>query len=588
MPRPASLFNHQRYEPRTQQALLELGVTSLKPLLSLLLAVLLVFTCTDEANRGQGFAWLGLATGTTLLGLWYCHHWRERLQQVLSPAELRRAEWWGMGYGVMVALLWGSSSQFMVPGHASANLMIAMIYFGVAAGAASLSVLGMAHMGLGALVAFLLFVLPLPRIFPGNWIGFMVMVALYHLVILMSSWQRHQITARNLILTQEQETLLETQRHETRRANQANQDKSAFLAAASHDLRQPVHAIMLLGHALRLKTVGHPEAATLVEQVLAAGKALSDQFNSLMELSRLESGNYALNPGTAPLDDFLHRILQRHREVASSRQLRLDLALDTRLRQASLECDLGLLTRVLDNLLDNALKFSAPGQRILLWARLRQGHLQLAVQDRGQGIAPEAQERIFLPYVQLDNPTRERSRGIGLGLSIVKEACALLQAELSLQSRPGRGSCFRISLPAETLRTGHTLAPSPVPPRARPSNTLQGKRLLIVEDDPMVAAALSTWASSQGMQVRHHADPRKVPPGQAPDLVVCDIRLPGEHDGIHWLSQWLAEWPDAGGVLVSGETSEAVQERIEQEGLLFLSKPVDPELLLHTLIRLTR
>ena len=104
----------------------------------------------------------------------------------------------------------------------------------------------------------------------------------------------------------------------------------------------------------------------------------------------------------------------------------------------------------------------------------------------------------------------------------------------------------------------------------------------------MVATALRTWAESWGMQVRHHAEPEKVPPLLAADLVICDIRLPGEHDGIHWLSQWLADWPDAGGVLVSGEAGEAVQERAEQEGLLLLSKPVDPDLLLQTLLSLKR
>jgi CheY-like chemotaxis protein len=406
----------------------------------------------------------------------------------------------------------------------------------------------------------------------------------------MSSWQRHSIVARNLMLTQEQESLLHYQRQETGRANKANQDKSAFLAAASHDLRQPVHAIMLLGHALQMKT-RDGEARALVDQILAAGKALSDQFNSLMELSRLESGSYALNIQSLPLAEFLRRKMQAQQEVAASRGITLRLRTDWRLAQAGLHSDISLLNRILDNLLDNALKFSPAGSTVLLRVQKRKGRLRFAVQDQGAGIPAHEQENVFLPHVQLANPARERARGIGLGLSIVKEAAQLLQAELVLHSTPGRGSCFLLTLPPGMLVTQATALP--LPARARQSSSeemagLRGKQLLIVEDDPMVAGALQTWAESWGMQVVHHAEPQKVPPQLAADLVICDIRLPGAHDGIHWLSQWLAEWPDAGGVLVSGEAGDAVQERAEQEGLLLLAKPVDPDLLLQTLLSLKR
>lgn len=590
MPAPYALLNYQRYNHRTQQALLALGVASLKPGLSLLLAVLLVASCAQPFQYGLATVWLLLACTATSLGFYYCHYWNKQLQQEqMPPAILRRAELWGCIYGALVATLWGSSSQFMHPDQVS-NLMIAMIYFGVCAGAASISVLGMAHMATGAIIAFLIFIQPLSEIFPQNWLWFTVMVGLYHLVILMSAWQRHQIVARNLELAQEQEALIHAQQHEAARANKANQDKSAFLAAASHDLRQPVHAIHLLGHALQMKT-RDPQGRELVEQIITAGKALSDQFNSLMELSRLESGGYTLTIQSLSLAEFMRRKRQAQHGVAASRGIQLRARLDWRLAEAGLHTDISLLNRIIDNLLDNALKFSEAGSRVLLCAQLRAGRLRLVVMDQGKGIPVQEQENVFLPHVQLSNPTRERARGIGLGLSIVKEAALLLQADLQLHSTVGRGSSFWLTLPAEML-TRHT-APliAPRHPALSPANELEplrGKQLLIVEDDLMVASALRTWAESWGMQVQHHAEPEKVPALLAADLVICDIRLPGAHDGIHWLSQWLAEWPDAGGVLVSGEAGEEVQERAEQEGLLLLSKPVDPDLLLQTLLSLQR
>jgi len=589
MPGPSSLFNHRRYPAGTQQALLLIGVSGLRPWISLLLACLLVSACADNGRTTLAIAWWCLALASTLAGMAYRRHWQRRLSRPQPPEVLRRGEYWGIAYALLLAILWGSISQFMQP-EDDANLLLAMTYFGVCAASASLSALGMANISAGALLAFILFSLPMPRIYPTHWSWFVVMLAFYHLVLLIGVRQRLDMMARNLELTRSQEDLLLAQRQETARANRANQDKSAFLAAASHDLRQPVHAIMLLGHALQMRPQDDA-SRQLVTQILSAGKALSDQFNSLMELSRLESGKYAPSRQTLPLRDFLERKREGFREVAASRGMSLRVRPDRRLARAQLSTDLSLLNRIIDNLLDNALKFSPAGGRVLLTARRRQGRLCLAVLDQGSGIPAEARERIFLPHVQLDNPARDRARGIGLGLSIVKEAAQLLGAELRLNSRPGRGSGFLLTLPADMLELPDRPETTPAPHApAKPvrSADLHDLRLLIVEDDPMVAHALRHWATSWGMRVSHHAHPGEVDSLRDVDLVICDIRLPDDRDGIDWLSQWLAAWPDTAGLLVSGEAGEAVQERAEQEGLLLLAKPVDPDLLLRTLLRLKR
>lgn len=584
------LFNYQRYDRATQQALLVLGIESLKPILSLVLAGLLLFSCVHPHWTTMAAVWLAWAFFASAMGFVYCYYWKQKLAQekILSLKQLAYAEYGGCAYGIVVAILWGSSSQFMRPDQAF-NLMLAMIYFGVCAGAASLSVLGMAHMGMAACVAFFLFIEPLHIIFPQHWLWLVAMIALYHGVILISSWQRHQIVARNLMLVQEQQGLIQAKKNEAARAVKANQDKSAFLAAASHDLRQPVHAIMLLGHALQAK-LNQKEEGILVEQIVSAGKALSDQFNSLMELSRLESGHYVVAAQTVSLDEFFKKKQQTQQEVAINAGISLKVRVDYRLRKASIRSDIALLNRIIDNLLDNAFKFSALGGRVLLVAQRRNGRLRIVVMDQGEGIPLAQQQNVFLPHVQLDNPTRDRSRGIGLGLSIVKEAAALLSADLKLISQHGKGSSFWLTLPAENLQ----LDAGPVIVRRMPPQRhdemrarLKGRHLLIVEDDLMVASALKAWAVSWGISVSHQVQPEKVIL-QNVDWVICDIRLPSEQDGIYWLSKWLAEWPEMGGVLVSGEAGELIQERAEQEGLLLLAKPVEPELLLQTLLSLQR
>lgn len=504
---------------------------------------------------------------------------------------LRRAELWGIAYGSSVGLVWGCSSFLMQHG-LDGNLMIAMVYFGMCAGAATLSMMGMAHMVIGSAAAYLGFVAGMPQAYPSHWVWFSALLLLYHVIVVNGASERQAIVVNNLMLLRRQDQLLADQQKETARANRANLDKSAFLAAASHDLRQPVHAILLLGHALQARALDET-ARGLVAQVMGAGKALSDQFNGLMELSRLESGHHPVADQTVALWPWLQRRQQAWGGLAQSRGVVLELRVQRGLMAAELRTDAELLQRVVDNLLDNAIKFSAGGRRVLLTARRVDGEFRLAVHDQGVGIPVEAHERVFLPHVQLSNPTRDRAGGIGLGLSIVRQSARLLCGDIRLWSRPGRGSCFALLLPGQLLAQGESLAQpadaflSP-PTTPKDLHALRGKQLLLVEDDPMVAQALLDWARSQGLLARHERDPARVEGLAGIHLVVCDIRLPGERDGIDWLAQWLADWPHAAGLLVSGEMSASVQARAEHEGLILLPKPVDPVLLQRTLIGLCR
>ncbi len=594
MPVRFAPFNHQRHDPALQQALLRVGVDHLRPALAWLLALLLGVSYAEQGVPPAAWWWMGAASASALAGFAYRRHWRPRLAGPMTQAELRRAEYWGIAYGTSLAAVWGCSSLLMQPGQ-DGNLLIAMVYFGVCAGAATLSVMGQAHMAIGSAAAYVCFAVGMPRAYPTHWLWFDGMLLLYHLIVVNGARERLAIVVNNLTLLRQQDQLLADQQKETARANQANLDKSAFLAAASHDLRQPVHAILLLGHALASRPLD-ATAQGLVSQVVNAGKALSDQFNGLMELSRLEGGHHTVHAQTTPLLPWMRQRHQAWQTTAQARGIDLRLRVQQRLHTAQVHADTTLLQRVVDNLLDNAIKFSGSGSRVLLSARLQRGHLRLSVLDQGCGIPTESHEQVFLPHVQLSNPTRDRSRGIGLGLSIVRQAVSLLQGELRLSSQPGRGSHFTLTLPALAWPqpASGQAPPTPMGLQALPPThadgvgALQGKRLLLVEDDPMVAQALLQWAQARGLVARHVADPAEVDGLADTDLVLCDIRLPGERDGIDCLAQWLADWPDAAGLLVSAESTPATLERAEAEGLILLPKPVDPDLLQHTLIGLCR
>ncbi len=581
------LFNHQLYPQALQAELLALGVSQSRPHLSILVATLVVFISWSTLSISLALTWLAGAIITAIIGFSFKWRYQHSDQIAITPLQLRQGEWFGLFYSGSVGLLWGCSSQLMLPGQFDHNLIITMMYLGVCAGAGSIAIFGLGHLLMGSIISAGFFIGRFPELFPQHWLSLAVMFSLYHFVILRTAWERSKIIVANIVLRKEKELLLEQQRLEVARVLQANQDKSAFLAAASHDLRQPVHALMLLGHALRLR-LPTGEAGMLVERILEAGQALSDQFNNLMDLSRLEGGAYRLNYSHIALEDFMQRLCAAHRQVAAAKDITLKLRFRRDLQQQAVYSDVGLLGRILDNLIANAIKFSTANSRIVVTARQVSGFLCLGVHDQGFGIPEEQQQNIFKPYVQLDNPSRDRAKGIGLGLSIVDEATNLLGAQLTVTSKVGHGSHFVLHLSADMLVAKQN-ADSVMPPRVFPNVTnLQGRRLLLVEDDPMAASALITWAQNWGLIVEHYAVPTAVINAQQPDLILCDIRLPDERDGIDWLTDWLMEWPDARGLLLSGELLTETHQRAEQEGLLLLSKPVDPDMLLQTLSGMLR
>ncbi|MGH8457747.1 MAG: sensor histidine kinase, partial [Nevskiales bacterium] len=450
---PASLFHYSAYEPALTAELLSIGARTSKPHISLVVACILGAVSWSVLSPTVICAWLAFALAVCLFGFWHGARYRDLGSRGATRKQLRNCEWAGIAYAALVSAVWGSSSQLMIPGEDGHNLVVTIVFFGVSAGAGTLSIFSLARLLLAAVVGSTLFVLPSAAMFPQDWYWLAPMVFFYNALIVKTGWDRCQIMVANLKLRDEKTQLLDRQRLETAKAVKANQDKSAFLAAASHDLRQPLHALMLTGHALSLHPAAQGEARVLVQRILEAGNALSQQFNQLMDLSRLESGTYHINIGAVAVPEIIQRVISSHQLVAESKGLRLRQRVDRRLRGAVLSTDGGLLVRVLSHFVDNAIKFSEPGKSILVNTRLRGGRILFAVQDQGIGIAPDQQENIFKPYVQLNNPTRELNRGIGLGLSVVQEATSLIGGKLSLRSRAGQGSRFLLSLPAELSRS---------------------------------------------------------------------------------------------------------------------------------------
>lgn len=361
-----------------------------------------------------------------------------------------------------------------------------------------------------------------------------------------------------------------------REAELANEAKSRFLAAASHDLRQPLHALGLFAAQLvRLRLPG--EAGQLAARIDEASESLARLLDSLLDISRLDSGalrperrNFALAPVFA-------RIAGEFAGVARERGLRL------RVRAGGLwvNSDPMMFERIVVNLLANALRYTEHGS-VLLAARRTGREVRVEVRDSGPGIPEKSQALVFSEFVQLDNPERDHRKGLGLGLAIVGRLCNLLEHRLGLRSAPGRGSLFWFALPRAAVEPAH---------EAREGNgesvfgeaTLAGRVVLLVEDEPAIRAGMTAQLASWGCRVVAAGSAEELLGeagrlGLAPDVLVCDNRAGGEPaDGIALIETIRARLRrPVPAVVVSGDTGSAARAQAAAYGVPLLAKPVRP------------
>ncbi len=294
-------------------------------------------------------------------------------------------------------------------------------------------------------------------------------------------------------LTDSHETLESRIREATREiesqkeaAERANTAKSRFLAAASHDLRQPLHALSLFAadmqRQLRARLPGQTDLPHLAEQIATSAKTLGELLDSLLDISRLDVAGIRPDLRPFPLAPLFERVGAAFKRNAADKQIVLRVRPST----AWVNSDPVMIERIVGNLISNAVRYTPPGGRILLAARSRGDHLQIEVRDNGPGIAPEHQTAIFTEFYQVGNAAREQNKGLGLGLSIVDRLSRALRIRIAINSQPGSGSTFSFRLP----RT----APMATVP-ASPADAGAGNVLVVGTSDNLLSAMklLENW-----------------------------------------------------------------------------------------------
>ncbi len=410
------------------------------------------------------------------------------------------------------------------------------------------------------------------------------MTLLYSAVLLLATVDGEKLLLRSVIirherdrLVQELERVNEDVRAAMLQAEQSAQARARVLAAASHDLRQPLHALSVYSAVLASKPAPDllSEVSQNIDQIV---RALGNLLNGLLDLSRLSAGNYVPERHALALDTLIAGICAEYQQPAAQK----GLALLQQLSRVRVVGDSVAIGRIARNLIDNAIKYTDAGSiSVSTGCETLDGQTLalLRVTDTGRGIPAAEQSRIFEEFYQLDNPGRDRSKGVGLGLAIVARLCELTGARIEVDSSVGAGTCFSLSMPA---------VPEPIA-AAEPALagavevSLRGKRVYVVDDEVDILHSMRTLLGVWGMETRTASSAGSAADlfeqHGAPDLLLMDLRLGQDVHGAQLAEQLRREHGSFPILIITGETaSEALQEATSRNYRV-LRKPIAPEVL---------
>ncbi|SEU12938.1 Signal transduction histidine kinase [Variovorax sp. OV084] len=532
--------------------------------------------------RWQVLLWMALHLALTLRRAY------RRYQR--SPDAAAHPEYWARFNARNVLLrscVWGLAPWLCVPPGRNLGLwvmVIVMMMGGCAGGALSLAVL---KRNIPRFIVPSMASLTLALAWRGDSTHLFLATGclLYMCVMIMFALQHHRLLTAALTMRFEKEALAEQLSHQIAATQRVSEEKTRFLAAASHDLRQPLHAIALFGAVIEKKLKGTEEWNHAVRLMDAVG-TLGDSLDILLDISRLDAGEVA--PQIRPVE--LNPLFLALNNVFVAQAADRDLQLRLRATPCWVLSDPQLLQRLLSNLVDNALKYTTRGG-VVVAARARGPLVWIDVCDTGIGIADEHLGRIFDEFYQIGNPGRDRAQGLGIGLSIVQRLSRLLAHPLQVRSRLHHGSRFRLVLPAVT-------ASGVVPLAACPGAALPlPQRVLLIDDEAAIRQAVTGLLQAHGVTIDAVASEAEAEAvlvqaahGSTPvEVLLCDVRLADGADGLAAAQRLSACFsPGLQVLLITGETAPQRQRQMLDSGLQVLLKPVAADRLLQALASLTR
>jgi signal transduction histidine kinase/CheY-like chemotaxis protein len=482
-------------------------------------------------------------------------------------------------------IVWGAGAFFLAP----AEQIVYQLTFVWAAVMMSTSAMFSFSAYYPAFAAFMLpCMVPVGVVLASNnallhW-GIAAGAVLFMLVASRFMWTFNAVFLRSLQLRFENAGLVTELTRKTRAAEEASLAKSRFLAVASHDLRQPMHALNLYLGAISGDEL--PERArAILANARQCGEAMDKMFRALLDISKLDAGTVRPELRAFGVASVLDRVRVEFEPLALAKGLRFRV----RPSAAVVRSDPVLVERILRNLVANAVNHTQRGG-VLIGCRRSRGALRIAVHDTGCGVVPDQRDRIFEEFYQVGNPERDPSKGLGLGLAIVRRLATLLAVPVALESVPVQGSTFAFDLPRARQSDADTHHAEPVP-LAGEALALNGATILVVDDEAAIrnamTAALAQWgctvvtAGSGPEALSRMADALR-----APSLIVCDYRLRGEETGLTVVEALRSEFnEDIPALLITGETGPERMREIAASGLQVLHKPLQEARLREALLQ---
>lgn len=543
------------------------------------------------------------------LPVWFCLSWLLLVQLIIGARAWLLWAWYNNPNSVsnvkqrlrmttllstLTASLFGSIAYLGISNEQLlVNLLVIMLLTGMVAGASAAfsNILSM----------YLLYILPLMlpvavRLYGFGEFYYLLMAGLVFVYIPISVGISRNIgnsITRSIDLRFDNLELVDNLRQEQKRAQQAllkeekaSHAKSKFLAAASHDLRQPLHSLRLFTTTLDLQ-IRDQQQKQLISQIDQSVRSLEELFNILLDISKLDAGTVIPDKRHVQLDAILSELKGEFAPVALEKQLAFDVALHGHVVLS----DGILLEKLIKNLLVNAFRYTHAGNVSVESSPADEGdRVQICIADSGIGIPESEHSRVFEEFVQLDNAERDRNRGVGLGLPIVKRLCALLDIDLQMASKVGRGTRITLSVPR---------GESEQPEKTRPvdgvdSDHINSLFVLVVDDDEAACLAmemlLETWgcivmsAGSGDDAVRQLGEI-----GEIPDMIISDYRLRNDETGgvvVDRIRKVLKKRIPA--VIITGDIDRERLVEISNLGFPALHKPCEPEKLRQMIAEQTR
>ncbi|MGK6305594.1 ATP-binding protein [Variovorax sp. DT-64] len=546
--------------------------------------ILVAFIVWRQGVEFWPWAWL-VMTGAVMVYRWRMGLAVERAepdtQLQYLPRLLRGFDYNGVSTATIVPF------AFHAPGDFAPMAVAAVLMAGCTIGAASVAGSQRAFVGFCTLTFCFL---------AGGWawrggaIGYMFAagILLVYFMLLATVKDQGRMLNKLMNVLDDNAVLSEAVRQERDRATAASEAKTRFFAAASHDLRQPLHALSINATTLDILARRSPDPL-LREVSRGIGSALrqsSGLLDGLLDISRLDA--HTIEARFAPHE--IGAVLRASRDEYAALAAQQGLFLKVTVPQTPLWglTDADQLIRIVGNLVNNAIKFTSRGGVTLSAEAAADGRVLVRVSDTGPGIPENERERVFEEFYQIGNPSRDRSQGLGLGLAIVRRTAELLKIEIGLDSEPGRGTTFTLHLPAAVPMD--ETRPEVASTQARASD---GTRLavLLVDDEAEVLSAMCTYLHQLGWSVKGVSTGAKaqqaLADGFEPDVMVVDYRL-REETGLDVIARVRQQRPALPAVIVTGETAPSRFREFSTVAARVLHKPLDGDKLARTLQEVVR